>query len=109
MPDERYVIDVLVFFSLDLGSLGLEATSLLHKYLGDTYKPAVKTPAGEATSTASNSAFFRPTSHPRSGIAVPSDILSEFDRVAALSPLKTGPRRVVFLLSHCRRGGVFSL
>ena len=77
--------------SPDLGNVGLKATALLFKYLGDTYKPVIRSPAGEATSTASDSVFFRPSSLPRSGITVPSDFLSEFDRIAALPNPKSAP------------------
>ena len=89
--DEFYVDDDL---SPDLGSEGLEASELLFKYLGDTYntyKPAISSPAGEAPTLASDSGFFWPSSLPRSGITVPSDFLSEFDRIAAIPNLKSAP------------------
>ena len=86
--DEFYADDIL---SSDLGNVGLEASELLFKYLGDTYKPAVSSPAGEAPTSASDSGFFQPSTLPCSGITVPSDFLSEFDRIAALAGLKSAP------------------
>ena len=86
--DEVYADDDL---SPDLGSVGLEASELLFKYLGDTYKTAISSPAGEAPTLASDSGFFWPSSLHRSGITVPSDFLSEFDRIAAIPNLNSAP------------------
>ena len=83
--------------SPDFGNVGLEATELLFKYLGDTYKPAFSLTAGEAPTSASDSGFFRPSSLPRSGITVLSDFLSEFVRIAALPSLKSAPAALSLL------------
>ena len=71
--------------------LGQAAVNLLRKYLDQIYDPASAQPSGVTSASVSDSGFFRPPPSSQSGISVPSDFLTEFDRVAASAIPKPTP------------------
>ena len=62
--------------------LGLEAESILGRFLGEIYKLAPKPPAGEANlSTSTSVSVFFQKSLPQSGISIPPGFTEELDSV----------------------------
>ena len=77
--------------SSDSDALGQAAVDLLRKHLDNVYNPAAAQPVGVSSASAPEPGFFRPPPSSQSGISVPPDFLTEFDRVAATPTLKPTP------------------
>ena len=86
---------LLQFLVSDVSSasdeLGQAVLTLLRKYLDQIYDPASAQPSGVTSASVSDSGFFRPPPSSQSGISVPSDLLTDFDRVATFAILKPTP------------------
>ena len=63
--------------------LGQVAVKLLRKYLDQIYNPVSAQPSGVNSASVSDAGFFQPPPTTQSGIAIPPDFLTKFDRVNA--------------------------
>ena len=89
-PGEEFYSEVSDASSVS-DELGQTAVNLLRKYLDQIYDPNSVQPSGVTSASGSDSGFFCPPPSSQSGISVPSDFLTEFDRVAASAALKPTP------------------